>query len=462
MSAFTMPLLSQRLDENHVGLSESDEQLTFTELAEWINVVPMYADLAAASEVANVHPIMHDFLGKKFKGLNLLTLPLVKGKVSEKALFDLGIPPSLITSDSRPDTVGVVKSGGDSVPIIIGEFRSSSSAVQVAVPQAFAYMCAAVLGLEHRAPDVPIKDIVVGGFVCNGYAIQFLRAFLIAEGFPSVSVVSHVIDLSSKMGIQLAKKHFANLEALVEKSAGLTFNRPDAEWMENPPNGYSSKSIHVHKGALRRPRYRNDVHASLRYYYLVLKRIQDLDVVHHPVGMVSGMALDGDSKETIHLCFRNLDHEGFSRELPTDETTLRSYAAALRGAMDAVHEREVVHGNLTEDHVYWKSLDGGKVLLRIVGWDESFCSCDANVTQELVATKWRGTPQYDWYLQHKDKGFSAMDDYFVCQVEESSSADATIRAQMEALSVIPSPLVGSEKSGLHSNNPTRKKSGIEH
>ncbi|KAL1499237.1 hypothetical protein AB1Y20_013742 [Prymnesium parvum] len=233
-------------------------------------------------------------------------------------------------------------------------------------------MCAGVIALELSG--VPWEQAVFGGFICNGLQIQFMGAYLVDTGYPSVTVTSHIIDLTSKMGVALANLYFRKLEGLAEyvdsfHAKPLKFplrHKPRGEWTT-----YKSLRVYVRVGGLR-ARHRADFDCALRYNLLVFKELRDLGCVVHPIGMASGMVASKGSGGTdeVHVLYRNVELDAYVRGIPP-RSTAEAYICALEDAIAAIHAKGVVHGNLDPRRCFWKK-DGDGVQVKIVDWDVSF------------------------------------------------------------------------------------------
>jgi len=159
-------------------------------------------------------------------------------------------------------------------------------------------MSAGTLALELRG--IPWREVVVGGFVCNGFECQFMGAYMIDTGYPAVTVTSHVIDLSSKMGVHLATAFFRKLEALVRRYNGRKWDTIlDESSGEDQMFEYMSKNVFVRVGALKRY-FKDDLDSALRHNLHIFKELVDLRCVVHPIGMMTGMTA---SRERPHKVF---------------------------------------------------------------------------------------------------------------------------------------------------------------
>ncbi|KAL1496788.1 hypothetical protein AB1Y20_008528 [Prymnesium parvum] len=244
-------------------------------------------------------------------------------------------------------------------------------------------MSVGAMSLEHRG--VPWQHVLIGGFVCNGLECQFMGAYMIGPKFPAVTITSHIIDLSSRMGVAHALAYFRKLETLVAEASKQQYRPSSMEWLRKSAEEeftFEASNVYIRHGALRRF-FKADLDTALRHTLHVFKMLKHKTCepyVAYPIGIASRMRVvdelnPADPTLHTHLLFDNLRHEQYQKGLPPE---CELYIRTMRGALRAIHGRGVIHANLNPLKCFWKRGDRADSMhIKITDWDLAFfVDCD--------------------------------------------------------------------------------------
>lgn len=203
-------------------------------------------------------------------------------------------------------------------------------------------------------------DICVPVIGSNGYLIQFAAVIMLKPSFPTLVVVSPVLDLTCDAGLNEATRLYCCVQALVKSELPVTL----------PPNpdmvlGISEDIYHL-KYLWSFFSSTGNIQTSLHHYFHVMARLHKHSAARKYTLFPICVREHNDSSETSAIVFPKLSD--FRIGLPDTPELRALFLDELRTAMFHFHEAGVVHLDMYLSNIMWKQVDGG-IAVKVIDWD---------------------------------------------------------------------------------------------
>jgi hypothetical protein len=262
----------------------------------------------------------------------------------------------------------------DALVVGIGEAKHTTDSAVEALRQAFVESTNVALAWRRRG--VPCARVTVPVWATTGQLVKFGVTRMLEPAFPYLVIMSKTLDLADARDRTEAATLFASMMAWCRT--------PVHAWAREANTqqslGLSTRAYHL-KPLENVFLVADDGDASLAHMLHVLQRLQPPSpacaFVEAPITVRTGAKWRGSA-----LVFRNLALDGYQIGVPSERAERERYLAAIRAAMEAIHEAGVVHLDFYPSNFMWKATSnaadgcdrehgpsGERMLIKIIDWD---------------------------------------------------------------------------------------------
>ena len=298
--------------------------------------------------------------------------------------------PSIVTSYSVPDFVWM--NNGKIVGIL--EAKDGTASTLVALRQAAITAMTIVSNLRSRG--LSPEQIVLPVAGCTGMAIQFGAVICLEPSFGTFLATSDILSLSNVEQNQLAvaflnKASACALETVrllvaVKVPTDIQFLQLNvgAYWIKYITDDAFSRGLGLFVAACSD---RFNVGPGLehmgRALTLLYQHEAAREFVAFPLSVRSpdcdeGIAGVGDCYMIIYEDLAKLGYRIGTPDRLEDEGKYQRWLAALRLAVQAIHDAEVLHCDLYPSNIMWLESGADQISIKIIDWDCAHCLAEGS------------------------------------------------------------------------------------
>eukprot|EP01031_Cornospumella_fuschlensis_P030751 gene30751-37155_t len=325
----------------------------------------LYNDLSKVSETTKATLVSKD-VGKVLyvqdHHLDKLGSKCVHTSTSRRAgmsLSQLGCSEGLAAHNSIPDGLLVdVKS----VPRGIIEVKHGTDAPSEAIRQAGSE--ASNIAICHLKMGVNSDDVCVPVIGSNGYLIQFAAVILLKPSFPTMVVLSPVLDMTSEEGLLEATRLWCCVQLMMELS--LVVPSQSAVITASTCRMILDTGLYHVKPLSTFFACTGNVQTSLHHYFRVMSRLhRDEQCRPYVLFPITVREYNDDAKQSSIVYPKLTD---YNIGLPATADLRRQFLQQLKTAVAAFHHAGVAHLDLYLSNVMWRAGDLG-LQIKVIDWD---------------------------------------------------------------------------------------------